>query len=315
MLIYILNSVAPVFLILLVGYLCVRSEMLNSMMIDGLMIYVTRIAVPCLLFRATSTVDLASAYHWAGLSSFYLAAALSFALATALSFKAFKRRPGESVAIGFSALFSNTVFLGLPIIERALGEQYLPAAVAVVSMHAPFCYVLGISCMEAARADGRGLLATVRVVIITIFKNNMMIAIALGFIFNLLAISLPQSVLASLDLLQRSALPVALFGLGGVLARYGVRGDVRESFCISLMSLVAHPLLVLLLCTAFGVDESVRNVVVLMASVAPGINAFVFANLYSRGESVAATTLLLSTVMSVVSISVWLYILVGHLGH
>ena len=313
MLIYILNSVAPVFLILLVGYLCVRSEMLSSTMIDGLMIYVTRIAVPCLLFRATSTVDLASAYHWAGLLSFYLAATLSFALAIAVSFKMFKRRPGESVAIGFSALFSNTVFLGLPITERALGEQYLPTAVAIVSIHAPFCYLLGISCMEAARADGRGFLPTVSVVVATIFKNNMMVAIGLGFIFNVLDISLPQSVTASLDLFQRSALPVALFGLGGVLARYGLSGDLRESFSISLVSLIAHPLLALILCTLLGVDEAVRNVIVLVASVSPGINAFVFANMYSRGESVAATTVLLSTMLSVISISAWLYILVGHL--
>ena len=81
----------------------------------------------------------------------------AFALGILGARKLFHHRPGEAVAIGFGALFSNSVLLGLPIMERAYGAAALGPTFAIVSIHAPFCYFLGITVMEFARADGRSL--------------------------------------------------------------------------------------------------------------------------------------------------------------
>lgn len=313
MLAYILDTIAPVFLVLMLGYISVRTGLLNGPAVDGIMVYVVKVGVPCLLFSATSTIDLASAYNWPALAAFYAAAASSFILAVLVSHKVFKRRPGESVAIGFGALFSNLVFLGLPITERALGKEYMGSALALVSLHAPFCYFLGISLMESVRADGRGLMATARVVVKTMFSNALMIGILLGFIVNLLHISLPGFFVVSLDMVQRSTLPIALVALGGILTRYRLAGDLKEALAISACSLFVHPLLVLLLCYLLSVPDNLRNVMVLMSAMAPGINAFVFASMYSRGQSVAASTVLISTILTMPSVGIWLWILVGHL--
>lgn len=311
MLHFLVNAVGPVFIVLLIGYLSVATKLFSDSMVDASMRFAIKIGIPCLLFNATSVIDLSSAFDWQAIGSFYLAASISFAFGVVGSLLLFKRRPGESVAIGFGALFSNLVLLGLPITERALGPEYLPVAVALVSIHTPFCYFVGISVMEICRADGREFSATVIVVVKTMFNNSFMIAIALGFIVNFSQVSLPLPLSESLQMIQMAAMPIALFGLGGVLRRYGLTQGLGESSSISFLSLIVHPALTLLFCVALGVDEHVRNVMVLMASMAPGLNAYLFANLYTRGESVAASTVLFSTLVSVISVSVWLWILVG----
>ena len=311
MLHFLVNAVGPVFIVLLIGYLSVATKLFSDSMVDALMRFAIKIAIPCLLFNATSVIDLSSAFDWQAIGSFYLAASISFAFGVIGSLLLFKRRPGESVAIGFGALFSNLVLLGLPITERALGPEYLPVAVALVSMHAPFCYFVGITVMEICRADGQGFSATALVVVKTMFNNSLMIAIALGFIVNFSQVSLPVPLNESLQMIQMAAMPSALFGLGGILRRYSLTQSLAESSSISFLSLIVHPALTLLFCVVLGVDEHVRNVMVVMASVAPGVNAYLFANLYTRGESVAASTVLFSTLVSVISVSVWLWILVG----
>jgi malonate transporter len=159
----ILNIVAPVFLIVASGYLIVRVGIFDVERIDHLMKFAIVIAIPCLLFRAISTLDLNAAFDWRILVSYYTAAIFCFVLTVFLGVKFFRRRPGESVAIAFAALFSNLVLLGLPISERAFGVSSLAPNFALVAVNAPICYLIGIATMEMLRADGRNLTDTMRI--------------------------------------------------------------------------------------------------------------------------------------------------------
>ena len=183
----ILNVVAPVFLVVGAGFAAVRSGIVGAEPIDHLMKFAITFAIPCLLFRATSTIDLAAAFDWRILVSYYGAALSGFVLTYLVATRIFRRRPGEGVAVGFAALFSNLVLLGLPISERAWGADALAPNFALVSVNAPICYLVGITAMEILRADGRNAAETVGVVLNAMFRNSMMIGIGLGFVVNLLS--------------------------------------------------------------------------------------------------------------------------------
>ncbi len=115
----ILNVVAPVFLVVAAGYLAVNTGIIAAELIDHLMKFAIQFAIPCLLFRATSTIDLAAAFDWRMMLAYYAAAIACFVATFFIVKNFFKRRPGEAVGIAFAALFSNLVLLGLPISERA----------------------------------------------------------------------------------------------------------------------------------------------------------------------------------------------------
>lgn len=309
MLLQILNIIAPIFLVIAGGYLAVNRQLLSDSMIDGLMKFALLIALPCLLFKATATMDLQTAYDWRLILAFYGGATLCFVLAGLVAHQFFNRPPGEAVAVGFGGLFSNLLLLGLPISERAWGQDQITPIYALASIHAPYCYLLGITTMELLRSDGRSLADTAQVVIKAMFRNSLMIGIGLGFIFNLSGLVMPTAINDALDLLIRAALPVALFGLGGVLARYRLADSLAEATSITLISLFVHPTLAWLICQLLAVENHLTQVIVLLAAMAPGLNSYLFATLYQRGQATAASLVLLGTVLSVFSVSLWLWLL------
>ena len=91
----------------------------------------------------------------------------------------------DSVAIGFCCLFSNSLLLGLPITERAYGATALEANYAIIAIHSPFCYAVGITAMEIARNRGDRIAALPLKVLKAMFNNALILGISLGFVVNL----------------------------------------------------------------------------------------------------------------------------------
>jgi len=304
-----LQVILPVFLVIGFGYLAVWQKWFSDSGVEALMKFTQTFAIPCLLFRAVSTLDLGQTFHFALLGSFYFGAVCGFCLGLFGARFLFKRTWDDSVAIGFCCLFSNSVLLGLPITERAYGTAALTANFAIIAVHAPICYGIGITIMELVRGRGSSAQELLRKVLQAIFKNALVIALGLGFFVNLLGIILPVVLTDGLDLLATSALPVALFGLGGVLVRYRPEGDLRVIFYICAISLLVHPSLVWITGHYFELSDTDFRSAVLTAAMAPGINAYIFANMYGTARRVAASAVLISTALTILTASFWLYAL------
>lgn len=267
------------------------------------------IAIPCLLFRAVSQMDLGSGFNILMLVSFYASCLVVFFVGILGARFLFGRPWEDSVVIGFACLFSNSVLLGLAIVGRAFDEAALESCVVIVAFHAPFCYLLGISTMEIVRSRSANLLRTSRTTTTTIFKNPIMLGIFLGMAFNLLDIALPSLVAAALDMLARSALPAALFALGGVLVRYRPEGEFRVIAWIGVLGLIVHPAVTWILShIVFELDASLVQGAVITAAMAPGVNAYIFSNLYGRAKRVVASSVLLGTAFSIATGSAWIAI-------
>mgnify|MGYP002623935759 CR=1 FL=1 len=304
-----LEVILPVFLVLGFGYVAVWRRYLSDEAVDGLMSFTQNFAIPCLLFRAISTLDLGQDFDLALLGTFYTGAIAGF-LAGLFGARLLFRRPWEdSVAIGFVTLFSNSVLLGLPITERAFGAGALGPNYAIVALHAPVCYIVGFTVMEIVRARGGGLKAAARSITRSMTRNGLMIGIALGFVFNVFALPVPQVAADALDLMARAALPAALFGLGGVLYRYRPEGDAGTIAYACAVSLVLHPAIVWLLGGWAQLSTGQLRSAVVTAAMAPGVNTYIFANIYGVGKRVAASAVLIGTALSVGSVWVWLAIL------
>ena len=180
-----LDVILPVFLVLGFGYVAVWRGLFSNEGVEGLMKFTQNFAIPCLLFRAISTLDLGQDFNPALLGSFYAGATLCFLLGLFGARYLFGRAWEDSVAIGFCCLFSNSLLLGLPITERAYGDDALAANYAIIAIHAPFCYLLGIGVMEAVKNRGGGMGATFARIGRSLASNALVIGITLGFAVNL----------------------------------------------------------------------------------------------------------------------------------
>jgi len=304
-----IDVILPVFLVISFGYAAVWRGWMQDDAIDGMMKFAQNFAIPALLFRAISTLDLGQEFDAALLFSFYLGSVSGFIVGMFGARFLFNRPWEDSIAIGFIALFTNALLLGLPITERAYGPDALAANFAIISMHAPFCYALGIAVMEIARNRGGGVLKTTKSVLRTMFKNALVIGIALGLAVNLSGASLPGFLTDGLDLVASAALPTALFGMGGILCRYRPEGDLRVIIFISAISLFLNPSITWITGTALQLPKESFQSAVLTSAMAPGINAYIFANMYGVAKRVAASALLLSTAATILTAWGWLAVL------
>lgn len=291
------------------GYLAVWRGLFSEAAVDGLMVFVQKFAIPFLLFRAISTLDLGQNFDLPLLLGFYAGVVGAFILGLVGARWIFKRSWEDSVAIAFCCLFSNTLLLGLPITERAFGPDALVGNYAIIAIHAPFGYMLGITAMELARAQGKPLRHLPAKVGKAMFSNALVLGIGLGFIVNLGRIPQPDVFTDAVDLMARTALPAALFGLGGVLYRYRPDGDIRTVLYVCAVSLLVHPAIMWGLGNAQNLTDAEMRSGILTAAAAPGVNAYVFANMYGTAKRVAASSVLIGTGLAIVSIAFWLSVL------
>ena len=301
-----LDVILPVFLVIGFGYVAVWRGFFTQTGVDALMKFSQNFAIPCLLFSAIANLDLSTSLDWRLLTSFYAGAASGFALGTFGAYYIFKREIEDAIAIGFCCLFSNSVLLGLAINERAYGPDALAGAYAIIAFHSPFCYGLGITAMEIARNRGGSPLTMARGVVRAMFRNVLVLAIIAGFIVNLSGLTLPGVLRDGLDLVIRAALPTALFALGGVLIQYKPEGDARTIAMVCVISLLIHPAITFTLGSALSVPSDTYKAAVLTAAMAPGVNGYIFANMYGRAKRVAATSVLVATGLTILTAWMWL---------
>ncbi len=305
-----LDVILPVFLVIGFGYAAARAGLFSETAVDGLMNFAQNYAVPSLLFPAIWRIDLGAQLNLPLLISFYAGAFAGFAMGFLGARYLFARPLPDAIAIGFCGLFSNTVLLGLPITERAYGSDALAGNYAILSIHALTMYTFGVTVMELARAGTNGLRGIGRKTVGTMARNPLLIGIVLGFVFNLGGLPVPGVAVSALEMMSRAALPAALFALGGVLSRYRPEGDKATIVWISAASLVLHPAVTWLLGTqVFALDTAQLRSAVLTAAMAPGVNTFLFANMYGVAKRVAASSVLVATAASILTIWVWLAIL------
>ena len=304
-----LDVILPVFLVIGAGYLAVWRGWFSESGVDGLMAFTQNFAIPCLLFKALWGLDLGADFDLPVLVSFYTGSAAGFTTGLLGARFLFGRDWEDAVAIGFCCLFTNSVMIGLSVTERAYGADALTANYVIVALHSPFCYGVGITAMEIVRARGAPAGAVAGKVLRAMFRNALVIGILLGLVANVSGFQAPGFFRDGLDLITQAALPAALFGMGGVLCRYRPQGDGRVIAMICAVTLLLHPAITWSVGTLSGLSRDAMRSAVVTAAMAPGINTYVFANMYGRAKRVAASGVLIATALSVFTATLWLWVL------
>lgn len=308
------DVILPVFLVVAFGYIVCWRKMLSEVAVDGIMRFAQNFAVPVLLFSAMARLDLGKNFDPLLLLSFYAGAFVSFGFGVSAAYYWLRRPIEDSIAIGFVCLFSNSLLLGIPIMERAYGPDALVGNFAIIAIHSPMLYTFGITLMEFARARGQNL-SVGRVALRAlsgVLHTPLVIGILSGLVMNLLiqaGLVMPEGFWGAVEMMASAALPAALFGLGGVLYRYRPEGEMRAILMCCAASLILHPVVTFGLGKLFGLSMPEMRSAVVTASMAPGVNAYLFASIYGVAKRVAASTVLMATALSILSIWFWLSVL------
>lgn len=318
----IIDIVVPVFCLIGLGYAIARSGYLGAAAGDGLTDFVFRVAVPILLMKSIATAQFAAGEGWAVwlgfLAAYFLGVLIVWVGAVLLVGRVFGRDHRAAMISGVAAGFANLVLMGIPLVQRAFGEEGLQAFFILLAVHLPLMMTISTFGIEiAARADGvdetpLGVVSIAKSLARNLLKNPLIIGILIGIVWRLLGFDISGVAKQVTDLLGSTTGPLALVALGMGLIKYGIRGNLAPAFVLSVLSLLGMPAVIWFAGShIFQLPSLWIAVAVLGAACPTGINAYLFATHFKTGEGLATNTIVLSTLGSIITLPLWLSLIVS----
>jgi malonate transporter len=291
---------APLFALVLIGYLLSRWGRWSKEVSAALSKFVFAVALPALLFRLMSGLAALPPVDPLLLIAYFGGCVLVFILGRGVARYAFRLDGVGQSVFALGGIFSNNVLLGVPLARSALGEAAMPAVALVLVFNTLLLWTLVTVSVEWAR-HGELSLKGFRTTARSVLTNPIVASIMAGSLFGLAGGRLPALIDEPLRLVGDAATPLALFVLGMGLSEYGVRQGWREGIAITVLKLVVQPLVVWMLARFLRLSPVETQAVVLLASLAVGVNVYLMSREFRSMEGAVATSMVLSTVLAAVT--------------
>jgi predicted permease len=302
-----LGVVLPVFGLILLGYLCRRGKVLGPASMTELNRFVVWVALPALLFDIMANTRWSTLWQPGFVLAYGLGSVLVFG-ATVAARRALGRPLADAGIDGLNAAYPNSGYMGFPLCLVALGPASLPLMTIATILTVCFVFAAAIICVEVGLQEERRPAALAAKVLRALARNPLLVAPALGALVSGLGVPLPAPAETFLKLLGAAASPCALVALGVFLAQQGmVRGrDLNATLLLVAAKLVALPVTVWLMATALRLPVASIHVAVLAAALPTGTGPFMLAEYYRQEARVTSATILVSTLVSVLTVSLYL---------
>ncbi|MDE0941373.1 MAG: AEC family transporter [Alphaproteobacteria bacterium] len=303
----IVEVVLPVFGLIVCGYALARSPVLSVEGAKGLTGFVFYVAIPALLFRivakgiATDELDFTIVY------AYFTGVGVVFVFAMVLGRFVFRRSFAEQALMGMTAVFGNTVMLGLPLIYMAFGDAGIVPVTLIIAFHSTILITATTLLLELSRGQRRGFALIIWAALKALIKNPVILALLAGLAWAMTGQTLPAVLDRFINLLSGAAAPCALAALGASLATYRLGGDLRECATVVGLKLLGLPVVVWFLCAwVFALDPLWTAVATIIAAQPVGANVFILAQQYDTYTARSASAVLISTILSVLVLAVML---------
>lgn len=308
------DSLAPVVLLITSGYLAGRLGWLAQTAVKDLTQLIFFLLSPALLFRTMSQVRIEQV-DFMPVAAYFVAAMVLFA--AILLMRGFSR---HSAVLALAATFSNTVMIGIALINLLFGSQGLVTLLTLVSVHALVLLTLATVVLElAVRRDAvremsaQGKSASMLGIVLQSLKASILHPVPLPILLGLLYAQTGWGIAPVLDkplaLLGSALSPLALVLVGVSLAYTSVGRHWQGALALASVKNVLHPLLVWLFCAWLGVSGLPMTVMVVTAALPIGANVFLFSQRYGVAKDLVTASLAMSSVLALITLTAALALL------
>lgn len=302
----VVNVLLPIFGLILAGYVCRRTGCLGETAASELNRFVVWLCLPALLFTATATASLEAIWHPGFIAVVCIGTLFVFVITLLYRWRG-ERHLADASIDGLSASYANTGYIGIPLCVLVLGDEGLEPALVATLIVVCVLFSIAIVCVEVGLQSEGSAYHAVRKVLVALIRNPLVVSPILGAGWAASGLALPEAASRFLDMLGAATTPCALVSLGAFLAQRE-RGRAQGAAGLVGIKLIVHPLLVWLLASyVFQLPALWAKAALLLSALPTGTGPFMLAEYYRREASVVASSVLLSTVGSVVTLSLCLY--------
>ena len=308
-LIFSLNATMPVFLMMVLGYVLHRkTSLLNDEFADYLNTFVFKLALPVQLFKSLSQEDFHAVWD-GGMVLFCFGVSLaSILLLLGLSiFLRDRSLRAEFVQAGYRG---SQALLGVALLQNIYGSSVGAGPLALVLIGAvPLYNVAAVLLLTLMTPGGRLDRKTVGKALRGIITNPIILGIAAGLVWSLLRLPQPVILQRAVSSLASTATPMGLLALGACIDPKKAAGCWKPTLIASLFKLVFFVMLFLPLAVKLGYRGETLTALLIMLGAPATVSCFSMARSMGHEGVLSASAVMLTTVCSAFTFTVWLYLL------
>ncbi len=293
------NQVAIMVIMIAVGFFCYKKELLTEAGVKSMSAILLNVVTPCMLINAYQqdfNTELAVKFLTAA-----GAAVLLHLIMIALVLLVFKRQENPMVkkVNTFLAIYSNCGFMGLPLLNAALGDEGVFLGSAYLAVFSLMYWTQGVYVFSG---DKRDMISKKAVL------NPGVLGVLIGLVFFFGRIKLPGVIGTTVSGIAALNTPVAMFVIGSFLAKTKVKSALKNPnvWLVTVLRLLVLPLIslgVLFALTKTGIADPLAAMAVLLQVSAPCATVgSLFAVKFGYDPTYASEVIAISTLLSMITI-------------
>lgn len=298
------NAVLPVMLCIMLGYFLARIGMIREELRKGLNALCFKVFLPLYLFRSVYETNVSDAFN-PGLMIFCCLGMIAwFAALMFLIPRMEKEDPRRGVLI--QGMFrSNFALFGLPMAETLCGAENMGPTNLLIGVCVPLVNVLAVIALETFRGGK----PNVKKMLLGIAKNPLIIASLLGLFFNLLGIPLYVDLKKTITSLGNVATPLSMVALGASFSFASARIYRRQLLLGVAGKLAICPLMMVTLGAILGFRAETLVPILIYFGAPTAVSSFPMAQQMDGDGELAASLVVFTSALSIVTIFLWVFAL------
>lgn len=293
-------AIAPIFLLLLLGYWLRRGGIPSGEFwnLNDRLVY--WVLFPALLFSNTSTIDLSGET----VGSFAVAIYCGFgsALLFAIVSSRVARLDGPTATSVLQGSARHNSFIALAVAERLLGAEGLALATIVTALLIPVTNISIVTLMVTMIRGGGVQRAVLRAILRDLVRNPLLIAVLLGISVNLLGLAPIPVVNDMAKILGAAALPIMLLCVGANIRIRAMTSAGLPVFLSIAGKMVVFPAMILVGAQFVDLSDAALLVLLFFGAVPTAASSYALARQMGGDAPTMATIITLQTALSFVTL-------------
>ena len=305
--IFSVNATIPLFLIIALGFFLRKIKMFNESFLSVADKFVFKVALPLMLFKDISSMDLKQEFDIKFILFCMLATTAMFLIPWVLSM-IFMKDKSKVGAFAQGCSRGSAAVLGIALVENIYGDagqapMMILAAVPLFNIYSVIILTFGSS---ENKEKGKKLILKLLKGIVT---NPIILGIFCGFPFALFQFELPVILNKAVVSVAATATPVALLSIGGAFNFKDATAKLKPSIVASVVKLMALPAVFLPIAISLGIknDQLVAVLIMLASSATP--SGYIMSKNMHNDHVLSSNIIVLTTLFSCVTLTVWVWLL------
>jgi len=291
-----IKTVLPLFLLILTGLLFSRTKACSVNWVEILNKYALYIGFPALVVASLMLLEINDRSYIKLI--LYNSANVIFCILLAFPIaRLFRLSTKMKRSLILILPFSNIAYLGIPILNKAFGDEILPAAVIISAVYIFWLFTLAIILIEALGDEG----LNAKRLTINLIQNPLLLSVIIGLVLLVFKLKLPEVIEDSVHLFAGSATPVVLFSLGIFLGyqKIGNRKEWYRVMALVVFTMIILPALFYVFFRITNYDNQLLKASVIDVAMPLGLTPYALSVQYKLETTLLARIVVLGTFLSV----------------